>query len=283
MKDKKTIGIIGMGNMGQAFMNVLSTSYTIFVWNRTPKEYQIENSSYIHICDELDELFSNCDLIITLVDKYSSLINILDNANCLKDKSIFNCTTLSPNETNELLKHIENKSGSLLNAVISNFPRQIGTSEAKVRCSGSNQVREEYINVLKMLSPQCEYLGTNPAIVNVIDTLTVGLYSTIIVSYLETQQLAEKYNISHADLQYRIQNLWPSIQNQIEIYNQEILSQSFTDSEAKISAFHTASKAFISTYENVGLTPTMLSAMSHVLDTAVSQNKQNLSISATFR
>ncbi|MFL4396761.1 NAD(P)-binding domain-containing protein [Acinetobacter pittii] len=283
MFTQESIGIIGMGSMGQAFMRVLSSSYPIFVWNRTPKKYEHDNLQNIQVCLSINELIDKTDLIIILVDKHSSLVGLLKQIDSLKNKIILNCTTLSPNEAIELGQLIQSKSGSLLNSVICNFPRQMGTNEAKLRCSGEPSVWKKYFNFIKLLSPNAEYLGPNPASVNVIDTLTVGLYTTIIISYLESQQLAEKYEISNEELQQRIKNLWPTVQTQIELYNKEISSNSFSESEARISAFHTSSKAFISTYESVGIKPQMLSAMSRILDQAVAAQKKELSISAIFK
>ncbi|MDH2528291.1 NAD(P)-binding domain-containing protein [Acinetobacter baumannii] len=282
--DNLSIGVIGVSKMGSAIVEtLLDHDYALNIWNRDLNKCKKFEQNTVQIKESALDVILKSNLIFFIIDKFSSIKDILTNAENLKGKVVVNCTTITPLETQALRELIEDKEGKLINTVIGNFPRQIGTDEAYIKCAGDPESWEKYSNIIKILSPGSVLLSTKPEYVNVLDAISVGIYQIAIVNFFEAVQLAEKYDISATELQSMVSRLWPVINQQLEIYSKEYVTNNYFESEAKLSTFAASVDTFIDTYEQVGVTPNLLSSLKTIMQSMVDQHKGNYSISGIFK
>jgi 3-hydroxyisobutyrate dehydrogenase-like beta-hydroxyacid dehydrogenase len=105
----KTIGIIGLGEVGRTFAQGLQPKVdAIYAWDTNPAQLQACNSLHIHACASSAEVCAKADLIISAVTASSTLAVALDLAETLKPGQLFlDVNSASPGTKQQCSKVVE--------------------------------------------------------------------------------------------------------------------------------------------------------------------------------
>jgi len=160
------IGIIGIGLMGQAFVErYLSQGYTVNIFNRTPEHIKDLDTDGVIICDTVDELIDSCNTIILMLsnaDAINSLLqldNVDDKKPELQGKTILQMATISPQQSKELDAAITSQGGNYLEAPVLGSLPEAKTGTLIIMAGGAKDVYENVLATLQVLGSSPRYIG----------------------------------------------------------------------------------------------------------------------------
>ncbi|MGN0733290.1 MAG: NAD(P)-binding domain-containing protein [Emergencia sp.] len=157
----KRLAVVGCGVMGSSIINALMNNgfdVTIVDLNRTSAERFIERGAcYSETIDGIDPDI-NCIVLNLPNHKIASTVITNAIASKLKGKMLINTTTSTPDEVKEMDIIASRLGMKHLDAKIENYPGDIGTQNAYLIYSGSEEVFNEYKDALKALG-KAVYLG----------------------------------------------------------------------------------------------------------------------------
>ena len=154
------IGIIGIGLMGQAFVERFqSKGYSVRVFNRTKEN--IKELAGVIVCNTTDELVSMCDTVILMVSNAQAISNILqlDQQQNLQGKTILQMATISPTQTKEIGEAISSHGGQYLEAPVLGSIPEAKTGTLIIMAGGSKAVFENALPTLQILGTAPRYIG----------------------------------------------------------------------------------------------------------------------------
>lgn len=168
------IGIIGIGLMGQAFVErYLSKGFTVRVFNRTHDnihddiKHLAENG--VIVCSTADELISLSSTIILMVSDAEAISNLLrldnlgdnpgDKQEDLQGKTILQMATISPRQSKEIGEVISSCSGHYLEAPVLGSIPEAKTGTLIIMAGGSKDVFEDALPALQVLGTTPRYIG----------------------------------------------------------------------------------------------------------------------------
>ncbi len=125
----KKIGFIGLGNMGfEMIQNLNNSSSDIIGYDINKDIYQSLNAKNIKTTNNIEEIFKNCEVIITMLPDGEAVNKVISgNINYASEESIIvDCSTIDIETT----KHIHN-SAKKLNLLSLDAPVSGGVSGAK--------------------------------------------------------------------------------------------------------------------------------------------------------
>ncbi len=159
------IGIIGIGLMGQAFVErYLSQGYTVRVFNRTPEHIK-DMAEEVIICSTADELIDASNTIILMVSNAEAISDILqldhqgEKQKDLQGKTILQMATISPTQTKEISEAITSRGGRYLEAPVLGSIPEAKTGTLIIMAGGSKDVFENALPTLQVLGTAPRYIG----------------------------------------------------------------------------------------------------------------------------
>ena len=156
------IGIIGIGLMGQAFVErYLSQDFTVRIFNRTQNNNKQLAENGIIVCTTADELISLSRTIILMVSD-AEAINMLLRLDLHKDlngKIILQMATISPSQSKNIDEAVSSCGGRYLEAPVLGSIPEAKTGTLIIMAGGSKDVFEDALPALQVLGTAPRYIG----------------------------------------------------------------------------------------------------------------------------
>ena len=161
----KSLGWIGLGHMGEPMaMNLLKAGYQLNVYNRSKqKEFNFtENGAKSYSSTE--ELAKNSDIIFLMLSDSNAVNDVLTKEfgvlkGITKDKIVINMSTISPSESLDFSKLIEEKGGIYLDCPVSGSVGAAITKQLIILASGIKNIVQEVSEYFNLLGRKTIYFG----------------------------------------------------------------------------------------------------------------------------
>ncbi len=164
------IGIIGMGLMGQAFMErYLSQGFAVRIFNRTQNKIKHLAENGVIVCATADELISLSSSIILMVSDAEAITSLLqldtlrdkrgNKQKNLQGKTILQMATISPKQSKEIGEAITSCGGHYLEAPVLGSIPEAKTGTLIIMAGGSKDVFDDALPALQVLGTTPRYIG----------------------------------------------------------------------------------------------------------------------------
>ena len=162
------IGIIGIGLMGQAFVERFrSQGYSVRVFNRSP--LVLPADSEVMVCASVDELIatsSNVILMLSNADAINQLLQ-LDQAGepqlKLQGKTFLQMATISPGQSRAIAEAITARGGRYLEAPVLGSLPEARTGTLIIMAAGPEKLFQDVLPTLQALGTEPRYIGDTGA------------------------------------------------------------------------------------------------------------------------
>ena len=278
------IGLIGLGNMGSAFLDkLIIENIPVGIWNRSiEKTEQYKKNENVAIFSNVESLIEHSEIIFVIINGYDNVSQLFEKLANIKNKIVINFTTGSPQDAEQLSNVITKKNAHYFDGAIMNFPSQIATSEALFILSGPVEQFENIKPILNVFSQNIEIIEEGYSLPNTLDcAMTGGMYEVAIVSFLNTLAFGKKHGLPESFFTPFVDNFCHMLSIQMKKYINEIEQQDFQNTEAFINSFAASSAIFSRAFIESGTPNMALKAVSDVINTENS-TKSNLSLSALY-
>lgn len=159
------IGIIGTGKMGTAICERLkSLNHDVYVWNRTRANAEKAINLGAIWCSSIQELTQSVNVILILLANEAAIDAVYSNNNGLysldlKNKTIIEMSTMSPEKQRELASRIAEHHGAYLECPVGGSigPAREGKLIAFV--GGPNSIFDQQNALLTQLCKRVEHIG----------------------------------------------------------------------------------------------------------------------------
>jgi 3-hydroxyisobutyrate dehydrogenase-like beta-hydroxyacid dehydrogenase len=172
---KKTVSVLGLGRMGSALATALvAEGFEVTVWNRTDKPAPVGTTK----AATPEEAFRS-DVVVTCLSTYDVQQPLLT-----KDvKTLVNLTSGTPEQARATARWAEANGVEYVDGVIMAVPQQIGTAQARILFSGS-----ENHHVLQAFGEPV-FLGEDAGLAALYDLALLGVMWSAFGGYLQALAL----------------------------------------------------------------------------------------------
>ena len=160
------IGIIGIGLMGQAFVERFrSQGYKVRAFNRSPEKTKNLEDSDVILCNSADELIRSSSTIILMLSDADAINDLLqleqqsDPGKFLQGKTIIQMATISPSQSKQIAQVISSYGSHYLEAPVLGSIPEADTGTLIIMAGGSRDVFENALPVLQALGNSPRYIG----------------------------------------------------------------------------------------------------------------------------
>lgn len=176
--DGTTVTVLGLGAMGSALAAaLLDAGYPTTVWNRTAgREVELVTRGASGVTTARAAVTAG-DVVIACLYDHASVHETLDPiAEDLRDRTLVNVTTTTPNQARELAAWAADRGIAFLDGGIMAVPDLIGTPEAAILYSGSAEVFRTQRGLLDLWGSST-YYGTDAGMASLYDlAILSGMY-----------------------------------------------------------------------------------------------------------
>ena len=112
-----TLGFVGIGLMGTPMSKrLLQAGYSVNVWNRNPEKCQPLQDCGANICQDLQQLVKNSDVVMLCVSDTSAVEQVVFGTNGVasqgaSDKVLVDFSSISPESTRDFARRLEDQCG----------------------------------------------------------------------------------------------------------------------------------------------------------------------------
>ncbi len=193
----ENIGFIGLGNVGEKLVkNLINKKYFINLFDLNKKKYSKFKNMNINICQNLEELANNSNVIITCLPSPYAVKNVIHNLLPFINKSHLwiEMSTTDKDDMIKLSKFFAKKGGKVLEAPITGGEHRAKSGNISILAAGNRQIFIKAFPILSKLGHQILFCGKlgNASILKVI---TNFLASLNLIGLGEALTVAKKHNI----------------------------------------------------------------------------------------
>lgn len=179
MTDKPVpVTLLGLGAMGRALVTaLLDAGQPVVVWNRTPgRARELVERGAVAAGTVQEAVTTGGPIVVCLYD-HASVRQTLDPvAPALRDRTVINLTTTTPNEARELASWVDVHGGAYLDGAIMATPDMIGTPGAHILYSGPRTVFESHRKLFDLWAAST-YEGEDAGMASLFDlAMLAGMY-----------------------------------------------------------------------------------------------------------
>ena len=160
------IGIIGIGLMGQAFVErYLSQGFTVRVFNRNPDKVKNLSDMGVMVCSTAEELINLSSTIILMASDAEAISNLLRlsehdaRQENLNGKTILQMATISPQQSKQIGAAISICGGRYLEAPVLGSIPEAKAGTLIIMAGGKQDVFEDVLPTLQALGTKPRYIG----------------------------------------------------------------------------------------------------------------------------
>ncbi len=167
------ITVIGLGLMGAALARAMQRAgHDLTVWNRSPAKMKpFIDDGVVGVPDVVSAITAS-PVILICIDNYAvtnALLQSDEIVPLLTGRTVVQLSTGTPKEAREAFEWMIARDVAYLDGAILCDPEDIGTDDAQILLSGTEEAYERAGNLLECLGGAVRYLGTNVRAASALD------------------------------------------------------------------------------------------------------------------
>lgn len=260
------VAVLGCGLMGSGVARALATSgHAVSVWNRTSQKARaLEATPGIVAADSPEGACRSASLVLSVLEGYDVVRNVLSSVPDLRGKTIVNLTTGGREDAHELQQLVEDAGARYIDGTVLSYPDNIGTQQGLIVYSGPLDVFSDHQRVLMTLGGASRYVSAEVGGANVAGVVS-AFFIAALAGFAESATYLTSNGIGLDDAEACAQSLIQRLSWQVTDLVQALRSGDFSTDQATIDAYASAASAFKSAVSGAGHSSTMLAATEQVL------------------
>ena len=192
------VTVLGLGSMGRSLARaLLATGHPTTVWNRTPHRAEDMTAEGAMAAPTARAAVAASPLVIVCVLDHDAAAAILDPlVDDLRGRAVVNLTSATPERARQTAEWARRHGLDYLSGAIMVSTPLIGTGDALVLYSGSQQVFNEHRDTLSSIAVDSDYLGDDPGLASVLDLGMLDVFFTGMTGFLHAAALVGADGIS---------------------------------------------------------------------------------------
>lgn len=235
-----SIGIVGLGNMGQALSTALSSKVSkLNLWNRSPRKL---SNILAELKDDIPSLLEASSTVIVTLSDYAAAFECFSQApEKLRDKTLVVYCSGLPQEAKEFAEWVRLQGGRTLDGAILGYPTDIGSDRVLMLYSGSKSDFDDISEaVLSKFGPRQEYVGDDYGLAKTYDAVLLCRNYIWMTGYLQSAALASAVGIDVTHFTKTSMELLGPLFGNIERARAEIENGAFREAEQASISVHRA-------------------------------------------
>lgn len=280
------VSVFGLGAMGTIVARTLSDKgKRVAAWNRSPGKAEALKDSSVHICDTAEQALraSPVSILVLLNSEIAraTLIALRDSG-AIAGRTIINYSSGTAEESEELLKLIDDAGGRYVRGTIMAYPRSIGHPESYCIHSGDSAAFEDHRRLLELLAGHAIFLPVEDAYA--FATAINAQTFTAMLSFFEVAGAAQRMGLPIDQMARRINDAARFFTTDaIEDALRRFEGAGFAGDQATIDV-HAAGFAYIRDYmQSRGATTPIFDAVCEVIHQAQLEGHGQADIAATTK
>jgi len=263
------ISVLGIGKMGSAIARqLLADGHSVTVWNRTPgKTGELEDLGAELAPDAATAIAASPVSVLTVLD-YHAAVEILPGPSSLTGKDIVNLASGGAAAAISFDTEIAMRGGRLLEGIPLCYPSQIGSAEAVLRYSGSQEAWENHRGTLRSLANESAFLGPSVELANVVDEIGLAFSTPILIATMEAAAYAETHGLSFSMLLPQFLAGFSVIGEFLTTAVKKIADNDFTGEETTLDVYLASIAGVASSMKAAGIDARVLEATQHQMRAA---------------
>ncbi|MET9080890.1 NAD(P)-binding domain-containing protein [Streptomyces sp. NPDC004237] len=263
------ISVLGIGRMGSAIARkFLEDGHRVTVWNRTPRKTGDLEALGARPASDAADAFAASPVSVLTVLGYGTATDLLPEPGSLTGKAVVNFTSGDAASAVAFDSEVVKRGGRLLEGVLLCYPSQIGSADAVIHYSGSQEAWEAHRDVLQPLAGGANYLGAAAELANVMDEAALAFSTPILAAAMEAAVYGEIHGLSVSALMPRLASGFPLIAGFLATAEQKIANNDFTAAEATLDVYLAGVAGVASSMKSAGIDARVLEATVHQMTAA---------------
>jgi len=279
------IGIIGLGNMGQALGTALAKGGRKVVgWNRTPRDFPALSAAGATVHPKLETAAAEADVLLLVMLSYASTEEALRPlAGRLTGKILVQLCSGLPDEAAAFAAWAEGEGARSLDVAVLGFPSDIGSDRVLFVHSGDESLHRELLPHLAPIGPRHRHVGTAPGLAKTYDNVLLARNYAWMMSYLQAAALARAAGLDTTVYTEVAMSLLGPLYGNIERAAKEIATGRFAPArEASISVHHKAVAGILEVARRSGAAVPILAEVHGLMSSAIAHGAGDREIAACF-
>lgn len=274
--------VIGLGSMGTVLAStLLDQKIPVTVWNRTPEKANPLLSKGARQAISITDAIDAAPLLIVCLLTYDTVYEALQNhSSHLKGKVIVNLTNGTPQEARNMAAWAAKQGAIYLDGGIMAVPPMIGTPDALIIYSGSQQAFEKHKPQLDILA-NSQFVGEDAGLAPLYDiSLLTGMYG-LFTGGLQSMALITSEKVKAKQFIPFLKPWLMAMLSQVEIMAEEIDKADFygyvsSNMGMQAAAYENITKA----HEAAGLSTELMMPLHHLFQRAIRAGYSTANISS---
>ncbi len=159
-----TVGIVGIGEMGRAFVErLLDAGCNVFGWNRTRAKVDDLVSRGMRWASSPADVARNSDVVLTMLTNGAALAAVLDGMDGIlagvAGKILVEVSTIAPDDVIALGARVSRAAGEVLDAAVLGSPLTIREGKLVIMVAGGEEAIATARPVLEIIGPRVVAMG----------------------------------------------------------------------------------------------------------------------------
>lgn len=201
---KPSIGVIGTGRMGSALARTLiDAEYRTTVWNRTREKAEALAASGARLGVSVADTVKASEIVIINVSDYAATAQLVENEYVVADlagRIVVELSSGTPHGARNTAQYFRKRNVRYLDGAILASPDLIGTTAGTILVAGPHETFLAAEPVLRALSPNTEFVGDDPGLVNALDSAVLALMWGALFGALQAIAVCQEEGIALGDL-----------------------------------------------------------------------------------
>ncbi|MGC7095450.1 NAD(P)-dependent oxidoreductase [Amycolatopsis lurida] len=268
------VTVLGLGLMGRALASAfLREGHPTTVWNRTAAKADELVAEGATLAPSVRDAVAAGPLVVACVSDYDALRELLDPvADLLEGRVLVNLTSGTSAGARETAAWAAGHGAAYLDGAILAVPPAIGTPEAVLLHSGSQEAFDQHEPVLRALG-STTYLGADHGLSSLNDVAVLGLMWSILNGFLQGAALLGAAGMPAADFAGLAKRLAPTVVDWLPAYAEQIDNGAYPAFDSTIDTHLGAMDHLVHESEALGVSTELPEFVKALADRAVAAGR----------
>lgn len=196
-KGHRTVGVVGLGNMGSALADALiANGFDVTVWNRTPARVERFARAGAKVVANVADAARASRVVVVCVLDHAATMSVVTTpsvALALQGSALVQLTTMTSDES-RAVNHWANESGvKYLEGQILNYPDDIRSGHGIIVCAGPKDIFENCRAVIEGMTGYAPHISETLGAAAVLDKALFEIAYPPFVGFLHALSCAERW------------------------------------------------------------------------------------------
>ena len=283
--DNRTIGVIGLGNMGGALASaLLARNYRVTVWNRTASRADPLIEQGATLAQDVAEAARLSGAVIVCVTDQAAIEALLqdDVGDALKGKSLIQLGVVTAEEAQVNAEWAQSRGIGYLEGSILGVPENVLDGTATIVCSGPAESYAEHQSLLGAFGAS-HHLSDTIGAAYQFDKICYPFGYGVMLGYLQGAAMAKAVGYSVEAYTNIVVERLRFFPGRLQIFNDAIDREDYAVQMAKLETWAEAYGQCVDLCDSVGVDETLPKAHLAMMTKAIDAGYQDEEILAVFK